>query len=74
MPPTSQSEIRMFPFKLRDSATRVYVTKQHGCARTLGCKKLEEKDLMNAVGNPFIYFSILRFLDEITCLRKNSES
>ncbi len=36
--------------------------------------KLEEKDPMNAVGNPFIYLFLFYFLDEITCLWKDSES
>ncbi len=35
--------------------------------------KLEEKDPMNAVGNTFIFFFFF-FLDEITCLWKDSES
>ncbi len=65
MPPTSQSEIRMllFPFKLRDSAARAFVTKQHGCARTWRHmeRKLEEKDPTNAVGTPFIYFLFIYF-------------
>ncbi len=56
MPPTSQSEITilLFPFKLRDSAASVFVTKQHGRACTWS--KLEEKALMNAVGNPLIFW------------------
>ncbi len=48
MPSISQSEIRMllFPFKMSDSAARVFVIKQRA-----HIDKLEKKDLMNDVDN-----------------------
>ncbi len=49
----------LFAFKLRDSAARAFVTKQRVRAH-MECK-LEEKDPMNAVGNPFIFIFVYLF-------------
>ncbi len=54
----------LFPFKLRDSAASAFVTMDYHAH--MECK-LEEKDPMNAVGNPFLFFD-LKIPDEITCL------
>ncbi len=52
----------LFPFKMRDSAARVFVIKQRA-----HMDKLEKKDLMNDVDNSFKVVFSLEFMIELAC-------